>query len=49
MAEPIPFFGWIADYEETETMLREQIYSQQNKIKELEKIIADLLKDKNIQ
>ena len=47
MPEPIPFFGWFADYEETEAMLREQINTQQSKIKDLEKIIVDLLKDKD--
>ena len=49
MPEPIPFFGWFADYEETEAMLREQINTQQSKIKDLEKIIVDLLKDQDIQ
>ena len=47
MPEHIHFFGWFADYEETEAMLREQINTQQSKIKDLEKIIVDLLKDKD--
>lgn len=49
MPEPIPFLGWIADYEETENMLREQIHAQQNRILELEKLIMELMQDKDIQ
>jgi hypothetical protein len=34
--EPIPFVGWIDDKEDTESMLREQIHAQQNRIDVLE-------------
>jgi len=34
--EPIPFVGWIDDKENTESMLREQIHAQQNRIDVLE-------------
>ena len=34
---PIPFFGWLADDEEdTQQMLRDQLQTQQHRIKELE-------------
>ena len=38
--EPIPFFGWV-DKEDTETMLREQIHTQQLEINRLN---AELIK-----
>ena len=34
--EPIPFVGWVDDKEDTESMLREQIHAQQNRIDVLE-------------
>jgi len=33
--EPIPFFGWV-DKEDTQQMLRDQIHTQQHRIKQLE-------------
>jgi hypothetical protein len=49
MNEPIPFLGWLSDIEDTEQMLREQLYVQQNRITELEKLVLDLTKDKDFQ
>ena len=37
MSEPIPFFGWLQDVEETELMLRKQIeivQAELNRLKE---------------
>ena len=49
MNEPIPFLGWLSDIEDTEQMLREQLHVQQNRIAELEKIVLELMKDKDFQ
>ena len=53
MSEPIPFFGWLQDVEDTELMLRKQIQIVQeelNKLKEentaLRKRVDELLSEK---
>lgn len=45
MPEPVPFFGWIDDYEETEQMLRDQIHAQQKHIEMLEQECLALRND----
>ena len=53
MSEPIPFFGWLQDVEDTELMLRKQIQIVQeelNRLKEestaLRKRVDELLSEK---
>lgn len=53
MSEPIPFFGWLQDVEDTELMLRKQIQIIQeelNRLKEentaLRKRVDELLSEK---
>jgi len=53
MNEPIPFFGWLQDVEDTELMLRKQIQIVQeelNRLKEentaLRKRVDELLSEK---
>lgn len=36
MSEPIPFFGWLQDVEDTEQMLRKQIQIVQAKLDRLQ-------------
>jgi hypothetical protein len=45
--EPIPFAGWV-DKEDTETMLREQIYAQQLEINRLNEELTKAKKEKNV-
>jgi hypothetical protein len=40
--EPVPFFGWVEDKDDTEAMLREQIHAQQHEINKLKQKLMDI-------